>query len=74
MNLLKGFAMRSDKARHTQSSDTLGRASLSRAGLSGELTLEEMLSDPVIKSMMQRDHVSSAEIIRIVRRQNRAAA
>jgi hypothetical protein len=74
MNLLKGFSMHSDKMRQEPASPDMDKLALPDSDLSGEPTLEEILSDPVVRSIMDKDHVSSAELVRIVTRQDRTAA
>jgi hypothetical protein len=74
MNLLKGFTMHSDKTRQEPEFRDIETLAFPDSDLSGEPTLDEILSDPVVRSIMDKDHVSSAEIVRIVTRQNRTAA
>ena len=74
MNLLKGFTMHSDKTRQEPASPDMDKPASPGSDLSGEPTLEEILSDPVVRSIMDKDHVSSDDLVRIVTRQDRAAA
>ena len=74
MNLLKGFTMHSARTRHEPVFSDIETLAFADSDLSGEPTLEEILSDPVIRSIMDKDQVSPAEIVRIVSRQERTAA
>ena len=74
MNLLRGFKMRLNKTRHSPALPELAELSFSGTDFSGEPALEEMLSDPVIKSLMKRDNVSSGDIVCLIARTERAAA
>ncbi len=70
MNLLKGFLTQADQ----QPVSSAIELELPQADLSGEPSLMDMLSDPVMLSMMERDDVSRADIIRLFRHRERVAA
>jgi hypothetical protein len=74
MNLFKAFRVRSGNTRQSIPLDALERFAPADAGFKGELTLQEILSDPVTRSMMARDQVSPADIERMFRAHDRAAA
>jgi hypothetical protein len=74
MNPLRGFMMRSGKNEMSRMSLDHERRYQPDADLSGEPTLEEMLSDPVVMSMMRRDGVSRMDIIQVFDRWERKAA
>ena len=74
MNLFKGFRMRPEKSRRKSTLDMLDRFARRDSDFFGELTLEEILSDPVTRSMMARDHVDPAEIVGMFRRDDQQAA
>jgi len=74
MNLLKGFTMRSDRMRHEPATQEIGQFEFRGSDLSGEMTLEDMLADPVVRSLMKRDEVTPAEIVRVVSAGHRAPA
>jgi transcriptional regulator GlxA family with amidase domain len=74
MNLFKAFRVRSGKTRQTIPLDALDQFASEDIGFTGELTLQEILSDPVTRSMMARDQVSPADIERMFRAHDRAAA
>ena len=74
MNLFKAFRMRSVNPRQTIPLDALDRLASADVGFTGELTLQEILSDPVTRSIMARDRVKSADIVRMFRAHEREAA
>lgn len=74
MNLLKAFRMRSVNSRQSIPLDALDRIASADIGFTGELTLQEILSDPVTRSVMARDHVNSADILRMFRAHEQEAA
>jgi hypothetical protein len=74
MNLFKGFRMRSEKSRQDLPMDVLDRFASSDSEFIGELTLEEILADPVTRSMMARDRVDPADIVGMFRIHEQQAA